>query len=122
MILGPIFRQCQVSGWNCKLSPQCGCIDGKDISRWLKVLILESILDVCRSPPLPIFGFCGTFREPGCVLQALGIALAEDVPANGNHRDCEEEEQVAKIGRGARSGILVGNVERNLRISSTGDP
>ena len=60
--------------------------------------------------------------KPGCVLQALGIALAEDVPGNGNHRDCEEEEQVAKIGRGARSGIFVGNVERNLRISSTGDP
>lgn len=40
----------------------------------------------------------GKFREPGCVLQALGIALAEDVPGNGNHRDCEKEKQVAKVG------------------------
>ena len=73
-------------------------------------------------PPLPIFGSCGTYCEPGCVLQALRIALAEDVPSNGNHRDCEEEEQVAKIGRGAGSGILVGYFEWNLCVSSTGDP
>ena len=62
-ILGPIFGQCQVSGWNCKLSPQCGCIDGKDISRWLKVLILESILDVCRSPPCLFLGFVVHFAS-----------------------------------------------------------
>ena len=64
--------------------------------------------------------------KPRCILQALGVTLAEGVPGDGHDRDRGEEEQVAKIGRGAGGGVLVGWSDpvgvQGFGVSSRGHP